>query len=169
MSRPASPLDPSPFLDRLVLFLMPYFLAVAPDHATARSEILETLAAYGARTRAELFTAAQILAFGFSALDVLAEAKTIQEMPAPTRLRYRNCANALNRICQQNEKALAKRLACEDPSPETGEDGLQEMLRKSKATLDACRNRLNPARSADGQAGRKTSAWMTAFADPAPA
>jgi hypothetical protein len=166
------PLQPSPFLDRLVLFLMPYFVAVAPDHATARSEILSTLASYGARTRAELFTAAQVLAFVLSALDVLAEAKTVQEMTATTRLRYRGCANALNRICQQNEKALAKRLACDGPgeAPATPaeEADLQDMLQKAKADIGTYRSRLSGARPATGpNAARKPSAWMAAFADAA--
>lgn len=41
---------PSLFLERMILFLRPYFLSITPDHDLARAEILETLASYGART-----------------------------------------------------------------------------------------------------------------------
>jgi hypothetical protein len=158
------PLQHSPFLDRLVLFLMPYFIAVAPDRATARAEILETLAAYGARTRAELFTAAQVLAFGLSALDVLAEAKTIEEMPAATRLRYRSCANALNRTCQQNEKALAKRLACDAA---TDAEPTEAEFQQANTAINACRNRLSGTRPQTFKTSKKPNAIFAAFAEAA--
>ena len=61
--------------------------------------------------------AAQIIAFSFSSLDTLAEATGAGLSPA-MRLRYRGCANNLNRFCQQKESALAARLACHPPSPD---------------------------------------------------
>ena len=108
-------LQPSAFLDRLILFLLPYFLTVTPDVELARAEIVQTLASYGARTRAEMLSAVQIIAFSFSALDVLAEA-SMMDTPPVTRLRFHGCANALNRSCQQNERMLARRLACDLPA-----------------------------------------------------
>lgn len=92
MSSPAT-LQPGPFLKRLVTYLVPYFLAVTADKGQAEAEVLETLAAYGARTRAELVRAVQTIAFSFSALEVLAEAKMgAPKMPATLRLRYLGCA-----------------------------------------------------------------------------
>ena len=115
---PPNPLPPSPFLNRLIRFLLPFFIGECPDLDAARAEILETLASYGARTRSELLNAAQIIAYGLTALDVLHEAKTTEMSPS-ARLRHRSCANGLNRSGQQNEKALAKRLASDPPKAET--------------------------------------------------
>lgn len=152
------PLQPSAFLDRLILFLLPHFLAVTPDVEVARAEIVQTIAAYGARTRAEMLNAVQIIAFGFSALDVLAEAGLMDTSPS-VRLRFHGCANALNRSCQQNERTLAKRLACDlpdaaappiEPVNDVSEPDVQQTLQQTQATIDACRNRLSGARPATG-------------------
>src|SRR5271165_5940604 len=102
------------FVEHLVRFLMPFFLDAAPSIEEARAEILETLASYGARTRQEFLLAAQIIVFGLSTLDILADAKTVEMSPS-MRLRYRGCANSLNRASQQTEKALAKLLSCDLP------------------------------------------------------
>jgi hypothetical protein len=112
MSLPASP-----FLERLVRFLTPYFAGVSPDPEITRLEILETIEAYGARTRAELLNAVQIIAFSMSVLDVLYEASTT-EMSASMRLRARGCANNLDHSSQKNEQALSKRLAGDPPNLE---------------------------------------------------
>jgi hypothetical protein len=162
---PAAPPRFNLFLERLILFLLPYFLSMTSDHDLAREEIVETLASYGARTRSEMLNAVQIIAFSFSALDVLAEATAIKEMSAATRLRYRGCANGLNRSCQQNEKTLAKRLACDlpdapdpaldpalDPAGEPIDDMPQEvfeaMLQQAHAEIASYSNRLSGVRPA---------------------
>ncbi|MDB5400525.1 MAG: hypothetical protein JWQ55_2543, partial [Rhodopila sp.] len=62
-------------MERLIFFLMPYFTAATADLTLARLEVLETLASYGARTRSELLNAVQVIAFSFSTLDTLHEAK----------------------------------------------------------------------------------------------
>src|ERR1700683_2044692 len=80
------------FVDHLIHFLMPFFLSAAPTFEEAHAEILETLASYGPRTRQEFLHAAQMIAFGLSTLDALAEAKA-SEMSPSMRLRYRGCAN----------------------------------------------------------------------------
>jgi len=118
MSSQPSALPATPFLERLIRFLMPYFIDIAVDTAAARAEILETIGSYGARTRSEMLNAAQIIAYGLSALEMLSDAKTT-EMSHSMRLRFRGCANGLNRAGQQNEKVLAKRLACDRPVAET--------------------------------------------------
>jgi hypothetical protein len=72
------------------------------------------------------------------------------------RLRYRGCANNLNRSCQKTEQILAIRLAGEDTdaarSPaETAADlpetRVQEAIQDVQATIDANRNRLSGARA----------------------
>jgi hypothetical protein len=139
------------FLEHLIHFLMPFFLNAAPSIEEARAEILETLASYGARTRQEFLHAAQIIAFGLSTLDMLADAKAT-EMSTSMRLRYRGCANSLNRAGQQSERSLAKLLSCDlpestEPAPEPLNDiselDLREALREAKAKLDTTRNRLS--------------------------
>ncbi|MDR3531892.1 MAG: hypothetical protein P4L90_15260 [Rhodopila sp.] len=178
MSAPTPP-EASPFLDRMILFLMPYFLKITPDFDVARAEILETLASYGARTRSEVLNAVQIIAFGFSALDVLAEAKAIEMSPS-MKLRYRGCANSLNRSCQQNEKTLAKRLACDlpdaapaaEPADDISEAEVQEVLQQTRAKIETYRNRLSGARPATGphaipasQPERHNRLWSGAMMD----
>ncbi len=103
------------FLETIIAFLLPYFIAASRDKQEARSEILDTLAAYETRTRAEMLQAAHIIAFGMTTLDVLAEAKTA-EMSQSMRLRYRSCANSLNRSTLQTEKALDQRLGDQIPA-----------------------------------------------------
>ena len=124
--RPMSAGVPSPkssaFLETIVTFLLPYFTIATADSDHARIEIVETLASYAARTRAEMLQAAQIIALGMTTLDVLAEVKTT-EMSASMRIRFRGCANGLNRSTIQMEKALDRRLACDlqtAPEPRPG-------------------------------------------------
>jgi hypothetical protein len=141
----------TPFLQRLVRFLLPYFLGVCPDLDSARAEILETLASYGARNRAELLNASQIIAYGLSGLDVLREAKST-EMSASLRLRYRGCANTLNRSGQKNEQALNRRLAQDvpataEPAAEPPNDLLdsvvEEAIQEAQVQIEAYRNQLS--------------------------
>ena len=144
----------SPFLERLILFLMPYFLTVTQDLDAARAEIIETIASYGTRTRAEMINAVQIIAFSFSALDVLAEAKATPEMSPSQRLRFRGCANNLNRSAQQNEDTLAARLAADvpdmpdltaEPVNDISEAAFEESLRHAQAQIAAYRTGLSVA------------------------
>src|ERR1700675_2679453 len=117
------------FLETIIAFLLPYFTDAAMDKREARSEIIDTLASYETRTRAEMLQAAHIIALGMTTLDVLAEAKTA-EMSLSMRLRHRGCANSLNRSTLQTEQALDQRLGDEvlpasNPLPEPVND-LQE-------------------------------------------
>ena len=142
----------SPFLERLLAFLIPYFTGpsftgITADLAAARAEALETLASYGARTRAELLCAVQIIVFSFAALETLAEANTPGMSPS-MRLRYRGCANNLNRHCQKTEQTLAKRLACDvpeatniavEPVIDVSDADVEEIMRQSQAAIqDYC-------------------------------
>jgi hypothetical protein len=144
-------LQPGHFRERLIVYLLPYFLRLTKDFDLARAEVLETLASYGARTRSEMINATRIIAFGFSSLELLAEAKSA-ELPVALSLRYRSCANALNRSCQQIEKALAKSLACDaldpvKPTPESVDDmpdaEVEAALQRAKARIDSYHNRLS--------------------------
>jgi hypothetical protein len=147
-------LPPNSFLETIIAFLMPYFSAASRDKQEARSEILDTLAAYETRTRAEMLQAAHIIAFGMTTLDVLAEAKTA-EMSQSMRLRYRSCANSLNRSTLQTEKALDQRLGDEIPAAAPAEmaepiDDMREaeimaVIQQAKATINAQRPRAHPA------------------------
>ena len=170
----------SPFLERLVRFLMPFFLGISVDIDATRIEIVETLQSYGARTRSEMLNAARIIAFGMSALDTLGES-TATELSASMRLRFRGCANGLNRSSQQNEKTLASRLACDIPEIEVSLPDLvddvpdaevDELVRQTRAHIESCRNRLSGARPANGpqpgpgwQQQRNKGMWGGAMMD----
>ncbi len=167
MSTPAT-IRPGPFLNRLVIYLLPYFLAVTADEENAKAEVLETLASYGARTRAELVKAVQIIAFSFSALDVLAEAKMGgSRLPPTLRLRYLGCANALNRHGEHSEKMLEKRLKCDpagtakptaQPAPKPMADLIADLpeadaevtMQQTQNVIANYRDRLSAARAAAG-------------------
>ena len=141
-----STLQASPFLERLLRFLIPYFTGVTADIAAARAEALETLASYGARTRAELLCAVQIIVFSFAALDTLAESN-MPQMSQSMRIRFRGCANNLNRSTQKTEQTLARRLACdvpdatqEDPIDDLPQDVAEEIMQQTQAAIQEYRN-----------------------------
>jgi len=92
-------------LNAIITLLMPLFIAQSGDPLGARLAIIETLAAYGAQTRAELLNAAQVIAFSLSALDNLGRAMA-PELSVSLCLRLRGGANALNRAARQNARAL---------------------------------------------------------------
>jgi hypothetical protein len=149
-------LTPSPFRERILLFLLPYFTAVTHEFEVAREEIFETLASYGVRTRPELIHAARVIAFSFSALDMLADAKSSGMSPS-MRLRFRGCANGLNRSCQQDEQRLARRLTCDPPKaakPTTNltddipDAEFEAAIQQAEAKIASYRNRLSGARPA---------------------
>src|ERR1700735_658559 len=143
---------PNAYLETIIAFLMPYFSAAAADIKDARSEIIDTLASYATRTRAEMLQAAHIIALGMTTLDVLAEAKTA-EMSVSMRLRHRSCANSLNRSTLQTEKALDQRLGDEIPAvpaemPEPIDDmreaEIMAAIQQYKAKIDSQRPRAHP-------------------------
>jgi hypothetical protein len=137
------------FLDRMVCYLMPYFLPMTTSIDLARAEILATLEAYGAHSRPDLLNAVQIIAFSLSALDALTAAKIDTTLAPSMQLRVRNCANALNRSAQQAQKALATRMKCDRPSTAKSignPTGLptEEILRRIDAQVAATRNAAHP-------------------------
>src|SRR5271167_2740967 len=146
-------LGPGSFLETIIAFLLPYFTDAAINKHEARSEILDTLACYETRTRAGMLMAAHIIALGMTTLDVLAEAKTA-EMSQSMRLRYRGCANNLNRSTLQTEKALDERLARElppapaeipEPIDDMREAEIMTVIQQAKAKIDTQRPRAHPA------------------------
>jgi hypothetical protein len=144
---------PNFFVESIIAFLMPYFSIHAADVHGVRSEIIDTLASYATRTRAEMLQAAQIIALGMTTLDVLAEAKTA-EMSQSMRIRYRGCASGLNRSTLNTEKALDRRLDCElpaatpEPVPEPVNDvpdaDMEIAMAQARAAIEAHRNSLPP-------------------------
>ena len=150
-------LQPNFFLESIIAFLMPYFSIHASDVRGVRSEIIDTLASYATRTRAEMLQAAQIIALGMTTLDVLSEAKTA-EMSQSMRIRYRGCANGLNRSTLNTEKALDRRLDCElpaatpNPVPEPVNDlpdaDMEIAMEQARAAIEAHRNSLPTRRPA---------------------
>jgi hypothetical protein len=156
---------PSLFLENIVRFLMPFFLGLTVDVDVARAEILETLACYGIRTRSEMLRAAQIVAFGMSALDTLEEAKAAEMSPS-MRLRFRGCANGLNRSGQRHEASLAKSLACDapeaaepmqEPIDDVPDPEVEAMLEEARANIANCHKLLAVAAAANSPLPVQTS------------
>lgn len=161
----ATLLRPSAFLNRLIALLLPHFVSVCHDIDEARSEIVETLASYGACTRPELLNAARILAYSLAGLDLLNQAR-ITEMTPQLRLRCHGSANSLDRTSQQNEQMLTKRLAVE-PSPEPEppvepvEDDVDPELDKQIREVHAIlKSRGYPLRGSQSEAPPTPSAAM---------
>ena len=152
---PATPLPISPFFERLLAFLIPFFSGFTTDLAAARAEAMETLASYGARTRAELLCAVQIIVFSFAALETMAEAQTPQMSPS-MRIRFRGCGNNLNRSSQKTEHTLARRLACDapkatdiqaEPVADVTDDVAEEIMQQTQAAIQDHRARAAARRA----------------------
>jgi hypothetical protein len=103
----ASPFMAGPFMERIVRFLMPFFVSITNDPDAVRVAIAEALASYNITNPADLLNAAQVIAFGFAALDTLGEAHA-SDLQDGMRLRYLGCANSLGRSVRLCEKALPK-------------------------------------------------------------
>jgi hypothetical protein len=160
---------PNAYFETIIAFLLPYFSAAAADIHEARSEIIDTLTSYATRTRAEMLQAAHIIALGLTTLDVLAEAKAAEMSPS-MRLRYRSCANSLNRSTRQTEKALDLRLGDEvlpalNPTPEPINDmpeaELKAAIEQAQAEIDTHRNRTRPETHEE----RNKQLWASAMID----
>ena len=178
------PAEPNYFVKNLVAALLPYYQAFSyPSETVLYAEILQTLASYGATSRAEMLHAALSVAFGFSALEALAEAKQDTELSPAVRQRIRNGASALNRACQQNANLLVNLRICDQPSArnapaatpkpahsndpahakdpaqanDPSDEDVDQIVRQARATIDACRNRLaQPPATHTGPNGRGT-------------
>jgi hypothetical protein len=106
-SLPLTPhLATSIFLRRLICYLTPHFVPVTNNMDRAGTDILETLASYGARTRAEILNVVQIIAYSMSGLELLATAKPDATLSPSQQIRLRGCANNLNRSTHQAEKTV---------------------------------------------------------------
>jgi hypothetical protein len=165
MSLPqTSPFPASVFLERLLRFLIPYFADVTQDLSIARAEVLETLAAYGARTRAELLCAAQVIAFSFASLDTLAESNA-SDLSSAKRIRFRGCANSLNRSSQKTEQILSRRLAHDIPSATIEQEPINDIpdpeadaiLEQTLAEIDAHRSRAAASHPATNRPSAQAS------------
>ena len=139
----------SPFRERLITYLLTYFLPLTPDFERARQEALETLESYGARTRAEMINAMRVIALSFTSMELLA-ASEAADMPPDMRLQYIRHANSLARTCQQNENALAKRLTADPPQPaeqaepigDLSDAETEAMIQQTRVQIDAYRTSI---------------------------
>jgi hypothetical protein len=150
-------------METIIGLLLPYFAAAAVSPLSARTEVIETLISYGARTRAEFLQVAQIIALSMTTLEVLHEAKTMEMSPS-LRIRHRGNANSLNRAAIQTQKALDQNLAREmpePPPPPATPDPIDDMseaeiiaaVEQTRAAVEAYRNRFAPRASAPHQHG----------------
>ena len=104
-------------LTLIVALLAPLFLTASNgDIAFARLAAIQTVSAYRARSQADLITIAQIVACGLAALGSLGLSMA-DNLSIPMVLRLRGNAVALNRVVDQNRKALAVSEAAEPATP----------------------------------------------------
>jgi hypothetical protein len=95
------------FLDLIVAFLAPMFLAVTGgDINLARAAAIATVSAYRAETHADILTVAQIIAFGIAALGSLSLAMA-DDLSIALILRLRGNAVSASRAGEQCRRALA--------------------------------------------------------------
>jgi hypothetical protein len=96
------------FLEEIVSRLLHLFLlGAAGDEIAARYAVVSTLAAYDPSDEQELRLAAEIISFGFAALEALAKAMN-PELPLNAVLRLRGNANAAHRSGHQCQRTLDK-------------------------------------------------------------
>jgi hypothetical protein len=96
------------FLEEMVAHLLHLFIRGAGgDEAAARYAVLSTLAAYDPSDEQELRLAAEIISFGFAALEALAKAMN-PDLPLNAVLRLRGNANAAHRSGHQCQRTLDK-------------------------------------------------------------
>jgi hypothetical protein len=96
------------FLEEIVARLLHLFiLGAGGDEADARYAVLSTLAAYDPEDEQELRLAAEIISFGFAALEALAKAMN-SDLPVNAVLRLRGNANAAHRSGHQCQRTLDK-------------------------------------------------------------
>lgn len=136
-------------LDTVLGHLSGHFLAAANnDRPTARQAASQMLAAYKTETEEELHLAADIVSFGFHALEALSESAA-PDLPLNNKLRLRGSAVSLSR---QGHKArrkldqLQRARATAPPQPNTTPD---------KAATDQALGLIEFARGAIQASGKK--------------
>jgi hypothetical protein len=93
---------------KIIGLLTPLFLCSAgTDVLTARHAASQMLAAYNVQTEEELRLAAEIIGFGFGALDALSRS-TAHGLSISAILRLRGSANAQHRSANQCQRTLEK-------------------------------------------------------------
>ncbi len=132
-SVPQSATITAALLDRIIRLLAPLFLdATAGDLIAARDAARGMLASYNSRDDEELRLHALVIAFGFGALDALAQAAG-SGLSLNQVMRLRSNATALSRAGHQNQAVLdrcRKQSAAEPaPEPEPAQTELPDSLR----------------------------------------
>ena len=95
-------------LDRIIAVLMPLFLTDGQgDQVTARQAAISLLDDYNTETEEELRLAAEIISFGFGALDFLGQSMA-PELTMNAVLRLRGSANTQHRSANQCQRTLDK-------------------------------------------------------------
>jgi hypothetical protein len=99
---------PAAILETILIRLSPLFLTGAlGDLAAARQAVVRMLSGYHPETGDELCLAANIISFGFQALEALAQAAE-PGLPMTRVLRLRGSAVSLNREAEKARRSLAR-------------------------------------------------------------
>lgn len=105
---PLSPSLAAGVLETILSRLAIYFLtAGSTDNAAAGQSAARMLATYRPETKEELYLAANVISFGFQALDALAEAGA-PDVPSTRKQRLRGSAVSLNRQSEKARRSLSQ-------------------------------------------------------------
>jgi hypothetical protein len=147
-------------LDKVIGLLVPLFMITAEDDVfAARHAASRLLAAYNAETEEELRLAAEIIGFGFGALDALSRSMA-DGLSANAVLRLRGSANSQHRSANQCQRTLDK-LRKERRIPTTRSKDAPELELAEPATAETLKlsdlaTAVTPSRQQRRAAERKT-------------
>ena len=157
-------------LHLIVTLLAPMFLAVCCGNLDfARMAALETVNAYRARSHVDLIAVAQIVAHGLASVSSACLSMS-DDISLPMTLRLRASANASDRACERNRRALEKNRAtprpdpmfAPDPEPEPGADltpdpEADRNVAEVSARLTAVRRQAEPPRPPSAAPSRRSA------------
>ncbi len=138
-------------LDTVLGHLAPYFLPGAGNAPTiARHAASQVLVAYGVATDEELRLAAEVVSFGFHALESLSEAAT-RDLPVTRKLRLRGSAVSLSREAHKAQRKLDQLQRARltgSPPPEAREPPLEPPATPDKPATEPALGLIEFAREA---------------------
>ena len=162
---PASNLDLQPgdiLLHLIVTLLAPMFLGVCCGNLDfARMAALETVNAYRARSHVDLIAVAQIVAHGLASVSSACLSMS-DDISLSMTLRLRASANASDRACERNRRALEKNRATPVPDPVFAADPIFAPEPEPGPTPDPEADREHAAEIARLAAARQQDAALLA-------
>ena len=157
---------PQPILDTILTRLAFLFLAAAGDEAAARQAAMRMLAAYNPETEPELSLAADIICFGFHALEALSQSAE-PELKLSAILRLRGSAVSLSREAHKAQRRLdqiQKERRAGNPAQPAESPAPQPPAPAERPGIDKALDLIECARDAIQAAGKDAGkSWTQQF------